>query len=52
MPILLQINKITFKKGENFEKIQNLPEIVTEIFFFFNFLSWWFFLNCPGGNSI
>ena len=60
MVILLQINKITFERSKNLEKIlvsQNLAKILTEncSFFFLKKkkkLFSWFFLNCCGGNSI
>ena len=54
MVILLQINKITFERSKNLEKIQNLTKILTEncSFFFKKKIFSWFFLNCCRVTSI
>ena len=56
MVILLQVNKITFEKSENIEKNSHKSEpgqsFIRKLFLFFKKVFSWFFLNCPGENSI
>ena len=51
MVILLQLNKIIFKKTENLEKKFSLASILTENCVFLKKLFSRFFLNCPGEIS-